>query len=394
VPIDDPRGSGARRAGGRGAVRWLRPPDTLGGRLFAAQALVVLTGALTLVMVAVVTAPGLFREHLRRAGVDVPAVMAHHLNEALAAALLVSLTAAVALALLTTLAVTWLTTRRLGAPIARMAWAAARIADGDYEARVPPSRLGAEFAVLDNSFNRMAAGLQVVEVRRRELLGDLAHELRTPIASVDSFLEGLEDEVIPATAGTWRTMREQTARLRRLADDVDNLSRAEERRLDLDPRPVAIDDIAAEAVRGTATAFATKGVTVTHRRGPDAARVRADPDRLREIFDNLLDNAVRHTPHGGAVTIATTVRAGEVESTVTDTGDGIAAAHLPHVFDRFYRADPARGREPDHGAGGSGIGLTIARALARAHGGTLRAASGGPGRGARFTLTLPRARTH
>ena len=132
-----------------------------------------------------------------------------------------------------------------------------------------------------------------------------------------------------------------------------------------------------------------KGVALKRQPSSTRATVQADPDRLREIMDNLLGNALRHTPSGGTVTITTRTRPGEVQIAVTDTGDGIAAAHLSHVFDRFYRADPARSRA----TGGSGIGLTIARALAQAHGGDLHAASDGIGSGAMFTLILPSARS-
>ncbi len=379
----------------------------LAARLLAAQGLIVIAGATTLAVVAVVVAPGLFRDHLQRAVGPVPPDLAHHLDQALAQALLLSLGMAMAAAVVTTLAVSWFVTRRLTRPIAATAAAATRIADGDYAARVPPSRLGVEFGLLDNAFNRMAATLQSTERRRQELLADLAHELRTPLATLDSFLEGIEDGVIPVTTDTWHTMREQTTRMRRLAGDIDAVSHAEERHLNLPPHPIDIDDIAADAVRAAAdavraaadavraaadavraaaAAFADKTVTLDHRPSPTPAQATADPDRLREILDNLLHNALRHTPAGGTVTVTTRARANELQITVSDTGDGIAPEHLPHVFDRFYRADPARSRT----TGGSGIGLTIARALARAHHGDLTATSDRNGQGATFTLTLPR----
>ncbi len=368
-------------------MRTTRRGGRLATRLFAAQALIVVAGALTLVIVAVVVAPGLFRDHLNRVVGPVSDDMARHLDEALARALLLALAFAVAAALLTTLAVSWFITRRLTQPITHMAAAATRIADGDYHARVSASGLGVEFAVLDNAFNRMAGTLEHTERRRRELLADLAHELRTPIATLDSFLEGIEDSVIPTSPDTWRTLRDQTLRLRRLVDDIDAVSRAEERQLDLRPRLLRVDEAVDEAVRAAAAAFADKGVGLEHRPGPARATVEADPDRLREILDNLLGNALRHTPPAGAVIITAVARSDEVDVAVTDTGEGIAGAHLPHLFDRFYRSDPARSRS----TGGSGIGLTIARALAQAHGGDLRAASDGVGRGATFTLVLPRS---
>jgi len=366
----------------------MRPPrlGRLATRLFAAQALIVAAGALTLILVAVVVAPGQFRAHVHATmGPMMSGQMAQDLDDALATTLLVSLALAVGAALSASLAVSWFITRRLTRPITQMAAVASRIAAGGYDARVPPSRLGEEFATLDHAFNRMAATLEHTERQRRELLADVAHELRTPVATVDSFLEGLEDDVIPANDDTWQTMREQTRRLRRLVDDIDSVSRAEERQLDLHRTALPVDDAVDDAVRATAIAFADKGVALEHRRSGTAALVEADADRLREILDNLLSNALRHTPAAGVVSVTTSTRPGAVDVTVSDTGEGIAARHLPHVFDRFYRVDPARSRA----TGGSGIGLTIARALARAHGGELSAASDGVASGARFTLTLP-----
>lgn len=371
-------------------MRTLRPADRLATRLFAAQALIVAVGALTLALVAVAVAPGLLRDHVSHMMASMSGQLSQDLDQALAATLSLSLVIAVGAALLASLAMSWFITRRLTAPVTQMAAVAGRIAGGDYAARVPASRLGVEFAALDSAFNQMATTLQDTERRRREMLADLAHELRTPIATVDSFLEGIEDEVIPAGADTWRTLREQTSRLRRLVDDIDSVSRAEERQLDLRRQKVHLDDALDDALRAAEVVFADKGVALAHRPDATPVTVQADPDRLREILDNLLGNALRYTPTGGTVTITTANRPHEVDVTVADTGEGIAAEHLDHLFDRFYRADPARGR---HG-GGSGIGLTIARALAQAHGGSLHAASDGVGRGAVFTLTLPRVRQH
>ncbi|MEH0844821.1 ATP-binding protein [Micromonospora sp. CPCC 205711] len=352
--------------------------------MFIAQSLIVAAGAVTLVLVAFAVAPGLFRSHLHHM-MGMSAGLTHDLESALLTTLLVSLGVAVGAALVTSLAVSWFITRRLAGPLAELSGVATRVADGDYTARMPPSRLGSELAAVDDAFNRMAATLQNTERRRLELLADLAHELRTPIATVDSFLEGIEDGVIPAGPDTWRTLRDQTRRLDRLADDIDGLSRAEERRADMHSEPLDVDVVVDEAVRAAATGYADKGVVLEHRGDPASGRVLADPDRLREILDNLLGNALRHTPTGGSVTVTTSSSAREVSVAVADTGEGIAAEHLPHVFDRFYRADPARSRA----TGGSGIGLTIARALAQAHGGRLSAASAGIGAGATFTLTLP-----
>ncbi len=365
------------------------PLSGLAARLFAAQLLIVLAGALTLVLVVIGVAPAFFRSHTRemmRGGM--PGGTADDLDRALATTLLVSLSIAVGAAVVTSLAVSWFITRRLTRPIAQTADAAARIAAGDYGARAPTSRLGAEFARLDTAFNRMAAALDHTERRRRELLADLAHELRTPLATLDGYLEGVEDGVLPTSPETWQTMRDQTSRLRRLVDDVSTVSRAEERTLDLHSGPVDLVSLATEVVRSAEPEFRGRGVTLTLQHDRDPARVTGDHDRLREILDNLLANALRHTPAGGHVAVRVTARRDEAELTVTDDGEGIPAEHLPHVFDRFYRADPARSRA----TGGSGIGLTIARALVRAHGGTISAVSAGAGRGTRLTVTLPAAR--
>lgn len=360
----------------------------LGWRLFAAQALIVLVGSVTLFLVAVTVAPGLFRTHVHRAIGPVSPGLTHHLDTALARALLLSLSVAILAALLTTLAVSAFITRRLIRPVQQMAAAATQIAGGAYGTRIPPSRLGAEFAVMDNAFNRMAATLEGTERRRRELLADLAHELRTPIATIDGFLEAVEDQVIPAAPETWHTLREQTARLRRLADDIGGISRAEEIHTDLRRRTLDPAELAREAARGAAATFEAEHVALRLGTMTTGAYVDADPDRLLQVLDNLFSNAVRHTPPGGTVTVSTTAGADTVRLTVTDTGEGIGAEHLPHVFDRFYRADPARARA----TGGSGIGLSIARALVHAHGGTITAHSQGPGTGAAFTVTLPRSR--
>lgn len=357
----------------------------LAPRLFAAQLLIVLAGAATLIVVAVWVAPGLFHTHVRRAVGTVSPTLSRHLDEAFGRAVLLSLAVAVLAALLTTVAVSWFLTRRITRPVQQLADAAERIAAGAYDTSVPASRLGTEFARLDAAFNRMAATLEHTEGRRRELLADLAHELRTPIATLDSFLEGVEDGVLPPSEDTWRTMRDQTSRLRRLVKDVSSVSEAEERPLDLPDGRVDFADLAAEAVRAAEPGFREKGVALALSHPGTPPAVAGDRDRLREVLDNLFANALRHTPPGGQVEVRVTGRRGSVEVTVADDGEGIAAEHLPHVFERFYRADPARSRA----SGGSGIGLTIARALVQAHGGAIRAESAGPGHGARFVVTLP-----
>lgn len=357
----------------------------LAARLFAAQVLVVVAGALTLIVVALSTAPGLFREHIQRAIGPVPPTLARHLDEAFTSAFVLAFVVGVAAALVVALAVSWFVTERISSPVRRLARAAERVAAGRYDVRVPPSRLGSEFVALDRAFNEMAAALETTETRRRELLADLAHELRTPIATIDAYVEALTDGVVPTDADAWRTLQDQTTRLRRLVDDVGTVSEAEENRLALRWEPLDAAELAVDAVRAARPMFARKGVALDCRGQPPAPIV-GDPDRLREVVGNLLDNALRHTDAGGHVTVETTTGTRQIEISVTDDGAGIPADQLAHLFERFYRVDPARARA----SGGSGIGLTIVRALVASHEGTVTAHSAGPGLGSRFVVRLPR----
>ncbi|HEY5989567.1 MAG TPA: ATP-binding protein, partial [Streptosporangiaceae bacterium] len=260
-----------------------------------------------------------------------------------------------------------------------------RLAAGDYTTRMTPTGLGPELDRLTGAFNTMAVALETTEATRRRMLADVAHELRTPLATLDAYLEGLTDGVRAPSRETWDILAAQTARLRRLADDIALVSRAEEHRLPLQKIGSAPNGLVATAVNAAGPAYQNRGVELVTRLADDLPELPVDPDRIVQVLAGLLANALRHTPPGGTVTLATRLTGPQVQITVTDTGHGIAAEHLPHIFERFYRADAAR----DRASGGAGIGLTIARALVAAHGGALTAASDGPGAGATFTITLP-----
>jgi signal transduction histidine kinase len=275
--------------------------------------------------------------------------------------------------------------RRLSQSIESLAAAAAIVAAGDFTARVPPAGLGPEIDALAGSFNSMAGQLEATEAARRRLLADAAHELRTPLATLEAFIEGLTDGIRAPAQETWDIMAAQTLRLRRLADDISLVSRAEEQQLPLDLRPVDVGLVASTAVSATRPGYDAKGVKLTSDIPADLAEVAADRERVAQVLAELLSNALRHTPPGGEVTVLARSSGPAVQITVTDTGEGLAGEHLPHIFERFYRADPAR----DRAHGGSGIGLAIARALIMAHGGTITASSGGQGHGAQFSITLP-----
>jgi two-component system, OmpR family, sensor histidine kinase BaeS len=189
-------------------------------------------------------------------------------------------------------------------------------------------------------------------------------------------------------------LREQAGRLERLADDLSEVSRAEENRLDLHPAPTEVADLVRSAAQAWSAAYRDRGVglvdpTTLPQQDPSAGLVvEVDRDRIQQVLGNLLANALRHTPAGGTVSIGTSRVGDAVRIQVADTGEGIDPVQLVHVFERFYRGDTARA----HDLGGSGIGLTIARSIALAHGGHLEGHSDGPGQGATFVLTLPLAR--
>ncbi len=362
-------------------------PRGLAARLLTAQLLVIAAGAVTLVLAALAAGPPLFRAHVRMALGTVSPALGRHLDDAFAAAAGIALGIGAAVAAVTAVAVSLLITRRLSRPLRDLSGAAAAVAAGDYTARIRAPGVGPELDTLAGAFNTMAAGLAATETTRRRLLADAAHELRTPLATLDAYLEGLADGIRAPGQDTWDIMAAQTARLRRLADDIALVSRAEEGRLPLHKAAVSPGGLVTAVVDAARPGYDAKGVHLTARAGGGLPDISADPDRIGQVLAGLLANALRHTPPGGTVCAAAEALPDgkAVRVTVTDNGDGIAAEHLPHVFERFYRADTAR----DQAHGGSGIGLTIARALITAHGGTLTAASAGPGSGARFTITLP-----
>jgi two-component system, OmpR family, sensor histidine kinase BaeS len=368
-----------------------RVRGSLGAKLLLAQMLVVIAGSLTLAVVALAVAPGVFHTHVRMALGVVPPETARHLDEGLAKAITVALGTGTGVAVATALGVSFLLARRITSPIRSLDQAAGRVARGRYTARVPVPAGGDELAGLAAAFNTMAEALEDSEQRRTELLADLAHELRTPLATIDGYLEGVADGVIAPDDAILPVLQTETARLRRLVDDLNAVSRAEERQLDLHPVRSDPDKLVSTAVQAAQPAYTAKDVTLTAKLDPRLPQITADPERIGEVLANLLGNALRHTPTGGSVEVAATTipGGGYLRITVSDTGEGIPAGQLEQIFERFYRVDRARTYAP--GASGSGIGLTITRAIVQAHGGSIHAESQGPGHGARFVVTLPAA---
>jgi histidine kinase len=232
----------------------------------------------------------------------------------------------------------------------------------------------------------MAGKLDQVEAMRRRLIGDVSHELRTPLTAIKGSMEGLMDGVLPATQETFQQIHAEADRLNRLVDDLQELSRVEARAYELEIRPLDVSSLVRTVTKRLVPQAESKHILLDIELAPDLPRVLADEDRAVQVLTNLTGNALQYTPGNGHVTISGEQMNHEVQISVRDAGIGIPSEHLPHIFDRFYRVDKSRSRRV---GGGSGIGLTIARALVEAHGGRIWAESAGEGLGSTFHFTLP-----
>ncbi|HEX6450929.1 MAG TPA: HAMP domain-containing sensor histidine kinase [Trebonia sp.] len=277
-----------------------------------------------------------------------------------------------------------LLSRLIVRPIDQMRTAARHMATGHYDTRVPPPG-PPELAGIADDLNTLSGRLDETEKRRVRLVSDLAHELRTPLTILRGQLDGLADGLYEPSPRLVGSMGEEVERLRRLTDELSHLSRAEEDAFQVHPRDTDLTALArdiAERLRPDfdhhAVALAVTAVAPVH--------APADPDRVGQILVNLLTNALTACDPGDRVTVSIGYEDENAVLRVTDTGRGIAPDDLDLIFERFERRTPPGHPAPHQG---SGIGLTIARALAHAHGGTLTASSPGPARGAVFTLTLP-----
>lgn len=373
----------------------MRRPDLgrLRWRVLAANLAVAAAGVAAVALGVWLAAPRAFEGAMGRSGMmggsggmmggGSPGMMdpllASAFGDAVGAAIWLGLAAAVVVAVAGSL----LLSARLSRPIDELAAASRRVAAGDYATPVPPA--DGELGDLAASFNAMAASLAAEERRRRDLIGDVAHELRTPIASVRGYVEGLEAGVFTPGPEAWRVLDEQTARLEHLVDDLATLWRAESSELRLDVAPLdGAEALEAARVRHLAAA-AARGITIAA--GGTRVRVLADPMRLGQVLDNLVGNAVRYGRDGGRVDLRFRAEGPRAVVEVSDDGPGLDPADAGRVFDRFYRSDASRSRD----AGGSGLGLAITRTLVEAMGGSIAVDSPGRGLGTTFTVRLPLA---
>lgn len=285
------------------------------------------------------------------------------------------------------LVIGWLLARALTRPLKTLTHATHSIAQGQLQQEVPV-RSNDEIGELAAAFNRMSSDLARVSHLRRQMTADIAHDLRTPLSMILAHTEALRDGVIPATPETYTLLHDEALRLNRLVEDLRLLSLADAGELALTRRLTSPQAILGRAVSSYAVPAQHKQVDIQLEVPVELPAIEADADRPGQVLGNLVDNALRHTPCGGRIVCGLqpdhTGPVPGVVFSISDSGPGIAADDLPHVFERFYRADKSRQRD----ATGSGLGLAIARSIAEAHGGRIWVESC-LGQGARFFVAIP-----
>lgn len=365
---------------------------TLRWKLFISHLLIILIAVVVLLLTARVVAASRFNltepsPFIGATGRD--SVQAGGLAQALPVtafqavveeSLLVASFAALAVAVVVSLFVS----HRIVQPLQTLSQVSRRLAQGSYHERtVLPSE--DELAELSRSINQLAEALEHTERRRMTLIADVAHELRTPLTTIEGYMEGMMDGMITPGPQAYSLVLRESVRLQRLVSELALLSRIEANEVPITPQPTALPEVV-EVIREQLMPMCdAQQIRFVANVPPDLPQLWADRDRLVQMLLNLLGNAVRYTPPGGQITFSAQQLESAVQITVRDSGIGVSAEHLPHLFERFYRVDKSRTRS----SGGTGIGLTIVRHLVHAHGGEVWAESDGPGTGTAFHLTLP-----
>jgi two-component system sensor histidine kinase BaeS len=357
----------------------------LASKLLIAQLVILGVGALTLSITAYLVAPGLFSHHLAQLGDNSP-MLRIHTHEAFISSMSRALIFAGIASLIATTLIGWVFVRRVADPIEQLANAADDLAARVYPVELPSGGFSREMRKLNDAFERMSSDLQLSEERRVNLLADLAHELRTPLATINAYIDGLEDGVVPASAESWTTLRLQISRLNRLVEDLKAASATDEHSMSMHFVPVDLDELIRSAMAIFEARCEVEAKQLRYNQSPETLMVKADLERFGQVFINLLDNACRHTSPSGIIEISVTDLGQEIAIEIADDGTGINQESLGRVFERFFREDLSRKVNNT----GSGLGLTIARNIVQLHRGTIDATSPGRLGGATFVIVMPK----
>jgi len=367
-------------------------------KVFLSYLLVVFIGGVVLITAASLSVPAAFERHLVSMNEIVISGNIAGNNEQMVSdlfsqynkAVLEAVTYAALAALVGAVLASFLISRQVVTPTLRMMSLSKRIAEGEYEERLslPDGQQAGQIDELGRlalSFNQMADKLEKTETMRRELIGDITHELRTPLTAVKGYLEGMMDGVFPADPETYQQIHSEIDRLQRLVNDLQELSRVEAGAFQLMLMPVSPASLIERIQNTLGRQFEEKNIQFEIDIEPNLPDINVDKDRIIQVLTNLVGNALQYTPSGGKVTLLVRREPSDLLFSVKDSGIGISADQIPLIFNRFYRTDKSRTRT----SGGSGIGLTIARALVKAHQGKIWAVSMGEGKGSTFSFQIP-----
>jgi histidine kinase len=367
-------------------------------KVFLSYLLVVFIGGVVLITAASLSVPAAFERHLVSMNEIMISGNIAGNNEQMVSdlfsqynkAVLEAVTYAALAALVGAVLASFLISRQVVTPTLRMMSLSKRIAEGEYEERLslPDGQQAGQIDELGRlalSFNQMADKLEKTETMRRELIGDITHELRTPLTAVKGYLEGMMDGVFPADPETYQQIHSEIDRLQRLVNDLQELSRVEAGAFQLMLTPVSPASLIERIQNTLGRQFEEKNIQFEIDIEPNLPDINVDKDRIIQVLTNLVGNALQYTPSGGKVTLLVRREPSDLLFSVTDSGIGISADQITLIFNRFYRIDKSRTRT----SGGSGIGLTIARALVNAHQGKIWAESMGEGKGSTFSFQIP-----
>ncbi len=364
-----------------------KPKVSLRSRLFFSHVVVMVVGLLTLLAIGRISSPRFFIFYLRQIEVDGLSIrqgrtqLIRSFDDAWSKGAFWS----VAIGAVTAGGLSYLISQRIVQPLIQMEEITRKFAAGNLQERLPANEIP-EVDQLASSFNRMAATLEGVEQRRRELVGDLTHELRTPLTVLKGYLEGLADGTIDPSSDIYERLARETTRMQRLVNDLQELSKMEAGYLPIDSRPLELQPLLTSIVNRFADQLIENSPQMLLDCPAETPRVLADPERVEQILVNLISNALRYTT-AGSVLVKVYSENDKLWIAVVDTGHGIAEADLPHVFERFWRADRSRDRH----SGGTGVGLAICRRLVELHGGSIEVSSQ-LDRGSTFRFSLPTVR--